>query len=83
MSHFNVYNCEEQSHKTVSQTTTCEEKGEPKQIRTEAPLVTSLNRLTPPQPLTVLAEVEFLQVIQTGDGGRDAGDLVVADAQLA
>ena len=24
------------------QTTTCEEKGEPKQIRTEAPLVTSL-----------------------------------------
>ena len=36
------HNCEGQSHKTVSQTTTFEEKGEPKQIRTEVPLLTSL-----------------------------------------
>ena len=42
-------NCEGQSHKTVStdltrqcpQTTTFEEKGEPKRIRTEVPLLTS------------------------------------------
>ena len=32
------HNCEGQSHKTVS----TEEKGEPKQIRTEVPLLTSL-----------------------------------------
>ena len=37
------HNCEEQSRKTVSmQTTTFNEKGEPKQIRTEVPLLTSL-----------------------------------------
>ena len=35
-----VHNCEGQSHKTV--TTACEERGEPKQIRTEVPLLTSL-----------------------------------------
>ena len=34
------YNCEGQSHKTVS--TIFEEKGEPKRIRTEVPLLTSL-----------------------------------------
>ena len=36
------HNCEGQSHMTVSTVTTFEEKGEPKQIRTEAPLLTSL-----------------------------------------
>ena len=40
------HNCEEQSHKTVSQITASEVKGEPKQIRTEVPLLTSLSRLT-------------------------------------
>ena len=34
--------CEGQSHKTVSTTTTFEEKGEPKRTRTEVPLLTSL-----------------------------------------
>ena len=34
-------NCEGLSHKTVS-TTTFEEKGEPKQIRTEVPLLSNL-----------------------------------------
>ena len=38
------HNCEGQSHKTMLQTTTFEEKGEPKQIRTEVLL---LNSLTP------------------------------------
>ena len=33
-----IHNCEGQSHKT----TTFEEKGEPKRIRTEVPLLTSL-----------------------------------------
>ena len=33
---------EGQSHKTVPQTTTFEEKGQPKRIRTEVPLLTSL-----------------------------------------
>ena len=40
-SHFNVcfINCEGQAHKTLyPQTTTFEEKGEPKRIRTEVPL---------------------------------------------
>ena len=38
------HNCEGQSHKTVSTDidTTFEVKGEPKQIRTEVPLLTSL-----------------------------------------
>ena len=38
------YNCEGQSHKTVQcpQTTTFEEKGEPKRIRTEVLPLTSL-----------------------------------------
>ena len=37
------HNCEGQSHKTVSaQTSTFEEKGKPKQIRTEVLLLTSL-----------------------------------------
>ena len=37
------HNCEGQSHKTqCPQTTTFEEKGEPKQIRTEVLLLTSL-----------------------------------------
>ena len=44
------HNCEGQSHKTVPQTTTFEEKGETKQIRTEVLLLTSLtarpNRLS-------------------------------------
>ena len=35
------HNCEGQSHKTVS-TDHIEEKGEPKRIRTEVPLLTSL-----------------------------------------
>ena len=34
------HSCEGQSHKTV--TTACDERGEPKQIRTEVPLLTSL-----------------------------------------
>ena len=33
-------NCEGQSHKAVSTDTTFEEKGQPKQIRTEVPLLT-------------------------------------------
>ena len=36
------HNCEGQSHKTVSTHTTFEEKGEPKRIWTEVPLLTSL-----------------------------------------
>ena len=45
--HFNVSLIVMDSHKTVTrqchaQTTTCEEKGEPKQIRTEVLLLTSL-----------------------------------------
>ena len=36
------HSCEGQSHKTKSQTTAFEEKGEPKQIRTEVRLLTSL-----------------------------------------
>ena len=36
------YNCEGQSQKTVSTDHNFEEKGEPKQIRTEVPLPTSL-----------------------------------------
>ena len=39
------HNCEEQSHKTVSTTTTFEEKGEPKRYRTEILPLTS-HRLT-------------------------------------
>ena len=40
-------NCEGQSHKEVSTDTTFEEKGQPKQIRTEVPLLTVRpNRLT-------------------------------------
>ena len=35
-------NCEGQSHKTVSSDHNFEEKGEPKQIQTEVPLLTSL-----------------------------------------
>ena len=42
-SHFNVsLTARDKSHKDCPQTTTCEEKGEPKQIRTEVPLLTSL-----------------------------------------
>ena len=37
-----MFNYEGQSHKTVSTDTTFEVKGEPKQIRTEVPLLTSL-----------------------------------------
>ena len=36
------HNCEGQIHKTVSTDTTFEEKGEPKQIRTQVPPLTSL-----------------------------------------
>ena len=36
------HNCEGHSHKKSPQTTTSEEKGEPKRIRTEVPLLTSL-----------------------------------------
>ena len=36
------HNCEGQSHKTVHRPQLFEEKGEPKRIRTEVPLLTSL-----------------------------------------
>ena len=36
------HNCEGQSHETVSTDYNFEEKGEPKQIRTEVPLLTGL-----------------------------------------
>ena len=36
------HHCEGQSHKTVPQTTTFEDKGEPKWVRTEVLLLTSL-----------------------------------------
>lgn len=32
--------------------------------------------------LTVLADVELAEVDQAGDGGREAGEVVVGDAQL-
>ena len=56
MFHFNV--CEGQSHKKVSIDRTFKMKGEPKQIRTEVPLLTSLGQtgsLTEDVPLVEIS----------------------------
>ena len=61
-SHFNVsLIARDKVTRQCLQTTTFEEKGEPKQIRTEVPLLTSLtarpNRLTKTGPSVVLLNV--------------------------
>ena len=46
------HNCERQSLKTVSTATISEEKGEPKRIRTEVPLLTSV----PPRAVLIYSQ---------------------------
>ena len=54
------HNCEGQSHKTVSTDHNfCEEKGEPKRIQTEVPLLTSL------KPVLIWANVCSPNILRT------------------
>ena len=52
-------NCEGQSHKTVSTDQKLEEKGEPKRIRTEVPLLTSLTPYRQARPAHPTTENHF------------------------
>ena len=66
-SHFNVHNCEGQSHKTVStDRNPFEEKGEPKQIRTE--VLTPYHQAKPAHKSGLAAAAVFISRGQ-GVGG--------------
>ena len=53
------HNCEGQSHKTVSTDQKLEEKEEPKRIRTEVPLLTSLTPYRQARPAHLTTENHF------------------------